>query len=116
MNLTTTKIGSFVGNMKVVKLECIAYGVPTPHYKWTKIQVPSFEVGEDSTYNLINPTVDQFGIYQCEASNTIGFVRHIVNVEEIRKYIYFLASTSLKIMIGHHLWRIVFCFLVKLKS
>ena len=76
---------TILGATPAVYLECVAFGVPPPTYRWLKRvgQQYSYLVAvSDSRYTLTNgrlsisnPTKDDESDYYCEARNDLGLIR-----------------------------------------
>ncbi|KAJ8008781.1 hypothetical protein DPEC_G00081980 [Dallia pectoralis] len=70
----------------VLELECIADGLPTPDISWRKEsgELPS---GRTSFHNfqktlkIVDVTEADAGDYRCTATNSLGSVHHIINVQ-----------------------------------
>ncbi|XP_041110420.1 neuronal cell adhesion molecule-like isoform X16 [Polyodon spathula] len=69
----------------VLKLECIAEGLPTPEIHWRKEsgELPSkrtFHENFQKTLKIIDVTEADAGLYRCVAKNSLGSIHHIINV------------------------------------
>ncbi|XP_041113923.1 neuronal cell adhesion molecule-like isoform X14 [Polyodon spathula] len=69
----------------VLKLECIAEGLPTPEIQWRKEsgELPSkrtFHENFQKTLKIIDVTEADAGLYRCVAKNSLGSIHHIINV------------------------------------
>ncbi|XP_058841762.1 neuronal cell adhesion molecule isoform X14 [Acipenser ruthenus] len=69
----------------VLKLECIAEGLPTPEIHWRKEsgELPSkrtFHENFQKTLKIIDVTQADAGLYRCIAKNSLGSIHHIINV------------------------------------
>ncbi|MGH0121121.1 UNVERIFIED_CONTAM: hypothetical protein FKN15_071981 [Acipenser sinensis] len=69
----------------VLKLECIAEGLPTPEIHWRKEsgELPSkrtFHENFQKTLKIIDVTEADAGLYRCIAKNSLGSIHHIINV------------------------------------
>ena len=61
-----------------VILNCSATGFPTPSYQWIRLggDIPADATGTNTSILLIpESTVDEGGLYACEASNYAGSVQ-----------------------------------------
>ncbi|KAM7093056.1 hemicentin-2 [Molossus nigricans] len=60
-------------------LPCVASGVPTPTFTWTKETSvltsggPHYNVSRDGTLTIAQPSTRDAGAYVCTATNTVGF-------------------------------------------
>ncbi|XP_058883463.1 neuronal cell adhesion molecule-like isoform X16 [Acipenser ruthenus] len=69
----------------MLKLECIAEGLPTPEIHWRKEsgELPNkrtFHENFQKTLKIIDVTEADAGLYRCIAQNSLGSVHHIINV------------------------------------
>ncbi|XP_014884384.1 neuronal cell adhesion molecule-like isoform X7 [Poecilia latipinna] len=70
----------------VLKMECIAEGLPTPEVSWTKVSgdLPSRRTSFldfNKTLQIVNVSESDEGDYSCTAKNQLGSAHHIITVE-----------------------------------
>ena len=55
-----------------LELSCNVTGNPSPNITWSKVADPSVTLASDEVLKVKNASKNDFGVYQCVASNGIG--------------------------------------------